>query len=492
MKLLFLPLDSRPCTYDFPYQLAKACGVTIVRPAPELMDHYAVPSDAEKISDWLLKNADGCREAVIVVEQLVYGGLISSRNMKTSEEEAKEHLEVIRTLHSRYPELHIHLANTIMRTTISTLRKEDYIWWKKVAEYSQCAACAKQDNAAKERAHELENEIPSDVLNTFLQARKRNHIINSRALEMVAEGVAEDIVFLQEDSATSGLHKEEQTQIQKMAEKYQIQNKVTLHCGTDEAACALIGKSICTLPDRKIAVQWLGDGAEQFVAAYEDRPFSENLAGYMDTCGLKKTSVEETDVVLAIYFPQGKQADCMLEEQCTCTYDVSVLEKFCDRIETWIRSGKKVILLDIHYANGGETNLLTLLLKKKLLLKLAGYAGWNTATNALGTALGEILCLLDMTESERVRFLKERLLDDWIYQGIVRKEINRELKILGMDNTNISDRSFAERMLNSRMNENSYVSQILDKNERLKAHFPWQRTFEAGIRVIMEGESDGI
>ena len=61
-----------------------------MRPAPELMDHYAVPSDAEKISDWLLKNADGCREAVIVVEQLVYGGLISSRNMKTSEEEAKE------------------------------------------------------------------------------------------------------------------------------------------------------------------------------------------------------------------------------------------------------------------------------------------------------------------------------------------------------------------------------------------------------------------
>ena len=53
MKLVILPLDSRPCTYDFPIHLARGGGLEPCAPPLELMDWYRRPSDFHKISAWL-------------------------------------------------------------------------------------------------------------------------------------------------------------------------------------------------------------------------------------------------------------------------------------------------------------------------------------------------------------------------------------------------------------------------------------------------------
>ncbi len=171
MKLVILPLDSRPCTYDFPIHLARGGGLEPCAPPLELMDWYRCPSDFHKISAWLEEFCAGADALICSMDQLAYGGLLASRSMDTSESEALQRAEFLRRLKQRSPTLDIYLSSVIMRTTVSTLRQEDVVWWEKVAQYSQLSAQPGQE--AKRRLAQLEQQIPDRVLQTFLSARRR-------------------------------------------------------------------------------------------------------------------------------------------------------------------------------------------------------------------------------------------------------------------------------------------------------------------------------
>lgn len=78
MKLVILPLDSRPCTYDFPIHLARGGGLEPCAPPLELMDWYRRPSDFHKISAWLEEFCAGADALICSMDQLTYGGLLAS------------------------------------------------------------------------------------------------------------------------------------------------------------------------------------------------------------------------------------------------------------------------------------------------------------------------------------------------------------------------------------------------------------------------------
>jgi hypothetical protein len=61
---------------------------------------------------------------------------------------------------------------------------------------------------------------------------------------------------------------------------------------------------------------------------------------------------------------------------------------FAKMVEDAVKAGYPVGVADIKYANGADNALLNLLEQKNLLFKLKAYAGWNTATNSTGFALG--------------------------------------------------------------------------------------------------------
>ncbi|MFC2420471.1 MAG: DUF4127 family protein, partial [Treponema maltophilum] len=44
MKIALLPLDSRPCNYDFPQKIAFLRGVRISVPPKNIMDFFKTPS----------------------------------------------------------------------------------------------------------------------------------------------------------------------------------------------------------------------------------------------------------------------------------------------------------------------------------------------------------------------------------------------------------------------------------------------------------------
>ena len=133
MKLVILPLDSRPCTREFPAQLAQSAGISACVPPLEVMDWYRTPSDFCRIAAWLEEACAGAGALICSLDQLAYGGLLASRCMEVPETQALRRAAFLRRLKQKYPALDIYLSSVIMRTTVSTLKQEDQVWWEKVA-----------------------------------------------------------------------------------------------------------------------------------------------------------------------------------------------------------------------------------------------------------------------------------------------------------------------------------------------------------------------
>lgn len=103
---------------------------------------------------------------------------------------------------------------------------------------------------------------------------------------------------------------------------------------------------------------------------------------------------------------------------------------FVEDIESFVNAGYHVAVGDIAFANGADNALMKQLQDRDLLDKLYGYAGWNTATNSTGFALGMGIVGNQISQDKRNELLLTRYLDDWVYQANVRQSVNSYLNLL--------------------------------------------------------------
>jgi len=168
---------------------------------------------------------------------------------------------------------------------------------------------------------------------------------------------------------------------------------------------------------------------------------------------------------------------------------------------------------DLQAAPGMEEPLLPVLIEKSVPVNaLTAYAGWNTASNAIGTALSEALlyhCAMQRAESDEKRnaaayanlaFLTGRIAEDAFYLKETIDRVNNTLRIAGYQNTADLDLTrnwrFANDLLVNDLNRRirSYEStaacrapfQQGDMQMRLvrsnsTAYYPWPRTFEVRL-----------
>jgi len=487
MKTLILPLDSRPCTYSFVQGLAKINGHEIVSPPIGIMDNFKSPSSYEAISSWLGAGAHGCEAAVISVDQLLYGGLLASRQSGIELEEGLRRLKSIEELKKDYPKLRIYVFTVLMRTTVSTLNLESKVWWEAVSEYSKYSYLAERDKAdefSQSKIETLKKQIPKSVLDEFLSVRERNHEINKKCTEMVGAGIIEHLIILQEDCTEAGVHKTEQEKLSAIIKSCEIESKVSLHNGTDEAVTELFAHAISpkAIP---IRVEWLGENPD-FVALFEDRPFSQNLKSHMEATKLYED--EDTKNILYIYLPKNEQKDFCTDadEVPSADYNEDELNSFVNQISLSVKQGLNVYLLDVAFSNGGNYELLKLLSEQISLRNLSGYSAWNTASNALGTVLSQIVLSGGCNNLQNEKFTLSRILDDVIYQAMIRKRLNANLISNGQDPWSVEDMTLAEHLLKNE------IEQVKPQIEKLTKDYPykfdlkfrWSRTFEIDITIF--------
>ena len=156
------------------------------------------------------------------------------------------------------------------------------------------------------------------------------------------------------------------------------------------------------------------------------------------------------------------------------------LLKYC------INQKKIVTIADNAYANGGDLGIVKILNNNHLLMKVDGYAGWNTSANTLGTAIAEgVDSYLNKVTEEHQRFLAERYVEDAGYCSVVRKSVTEKLP----ESMNYFDVREPDGMVASMVKEElqkfmeESLSSISDSVTIKKVSMPWSRMLEVNLEV---------
>ena len=85
-KIVMLPLDERPCNFDYPRMMPKT-DCELILPPKEIMGKKKTPGDVAKIADWLTEQVEGADAMILSLDTLVYGGILPSRLHHCEKEE---------------------------------------------------------------------------------------------------------------------------------------------------------------------------------------------------------------------------------------------------------------------------------------------------------------------------------------------------------------------------------------------------------------------
>ena len=142
-------------------------------------------------------------------------------------------------------------------------------------------------------------------------------------------------------------------------------------------------------------------------------------------------------------------------------------------------------LLDVESSNGGNPALLTAIAKKIPILELYGYSAWDTASNSLGTLLAQLLACRNKNSVGNKSYTAERILNDCVYQSVVRQKVSEKLKSAGVNVWSIDDTKTAERLIRDTFQENGeLLHSIFDENvPKFQTELRWPRLFEIKLSL---------
>ncbi len=165
----------------------------------------------------------------------------------------------------------------------------------------------------------------------------------------------------------------------------------------------------------------------------------------------------------------------------------------------------RVIVADIANMNGADPLLIDAWRKDGPPDGLVGYLGWNTSSNTLGSAVA-LWAAMDYGYATRSdptsvqaaceEFLWARLLDDWLYQSIVRQEVRESYVLIGANPWNLTEEQshgaaseIASRLVELWRDEGIDMSiplQIIKPlgETSFVVELPWNRFFEINLYPI--------
>lgn len=529
--IALVPLDSRPCCQWFPQQIAAIAGVQLHTPPIELLGKFMKSGSCASIRDWLLAAAEQADGLVVAADQLAFGGLIASRTNERTLEQAKETLDVLRTIKEKHPNKPLFVSSVLMGITI-TGRNAEYVHYKElVQQYSELfdRHHRLREVGLEAELAQVQAQIPAEILEDFLQARKRNMFIHKLLIDWAAEGVIDYLNITQEDASAVGVHISEQMELQRYMYERHAQAKSILYPGADEATQTLLARMLQTLGKRKVKVfvRFTSESGKLAIPKYEDRPIEETVKAHLWAAGtVIVDSPLDSDLILAVNPPMmhmnndGKES----QEVKACFDSRHLLTDLVENARYYIKQGRRVAIADVALPNASDMELVRYLLDERLFTRLYGYAGWNTAGNTLGTCISQAVARtlydlsgigvgmdididINMTSKTDVvvkanevhtSFLLSRLLDEWGYQAQVRGETHKwivsHLPVSPWDLESHYDQVnalVAERMEELfaatkplLVNAESAAAGLLVRDVRLASvSLPWNRIFEADIHV---------
>lgn len=500
-KIVLLPLDERPCNFDFPYKLFNSKEIQIIR--PEKLGDKKHAANCEEINQFLLNSCKDAEGLVISIDTLLYGGLIPSRLHQISKEEISKRLELIKTLKENNSKLKIYAFQCIMRCPKYSSNDEEPDYYEECgSEIHKIGELEHKHKLGMGNEEELENLyklVKDEYLKDYKNRRELNISFNSLTLDYVKEGIIDFLIIPQDDSAKYGFTAMDQEIVREKIHEELLQDVVLMYPGADEIAMTLLTRVTNEMNERtpKVFVKYASIHAPFLIPAYEDRSLGETIKYHVLAAGCSvASSLQEADLILAISAPGGEMLEASMQPVMNHNYGVERnITEFVFFVEEQIISGKPVTIGDNAFANGSDLELVGLLNKKDLLLKVAGYAGWNTSSNTIGTAISEgVLYLYRGDCTEHRNFLVERYIEDAGYCAKVRKFVaQNKLEALGFNYFDVKEKDgIVSHLVNELLDDfvQTRLSSIAKNINIISVNMPWKRMFEIGLNATYKNSKD--
>lgn len=504
-KIVIIPMDDRPCTYNFPKQIAEIYGSKASLPPKEWMGNLEKIADIEKISKFISENIGNISGLVIASDTLAYGGLIPSRRSNANFEDITKNFEILKKVKNNNPDTKLYVCSTVQRISDSNENQEEKDYWKDygklIYKYSYTldrnglVNIEDYENGNIEKIlseiNEIKKLIPHNVLVDYLNGRIRNLNVNKYLIDLVRNNIIDFLVISSDDSSTYGFNVIEKNILKTYIDE-SLREKVIMYPGADEAVSVLTGrminKSVNFTPTFGILYSE-GIKQDKLITMYEGIELKETIEYQIKALGGKiAKNLSEANIVLYLHTGNETQEDQYLNAIYnieTKKISTDIIKKDIKTIKSLLEKNKSVALVDSAYANGGNHEFMISLSKNINIKNLCSYAGWNTTGNSIGTTIAHSSARFiskeknsQLQDKSHYKFLFERFFDDWIYQGHKRLEfVKKEGFPLNQEQLQTLKAELFEFI-------NSFIAEKhQDFFEITDINFPWNRPFEIEVTV---------
>ena len=540
--IAYVPLDDRPDNAERVVYLAESLGYELAMPERDLyrtrLDQQPLNENGTQYGDrgalyeWVAaQEAAGCDRYILSVDQLLSGGLVSSRAM-TGENPVTlsdgrtlteaELLTAVIDLLTEDPDNRVWLLDTVMRLAATTgyggfglneynalrsygmaprphLEGEDLTLENIVADYPLGA-----DGTPV--PVEAEEPLPEGAVENYLASRERKLRLSDvmfRCLEGTAPGQFRVLVGIDDSSEEDSIQKNEIAYL-----RAQLREGDALLSGVDDLAFKAVTKLYLEeigWQGASVYIRYHGGTAHQPACAYDYQPLTEIVAEHLEFFGL-------TEV------PEGERHDLEILVL-TQPLEEDQKEVYCQNLITMVRDAQErdcpVILIDA--GNGTYGTMFHEMLTEQVELgKLISYAGFLDMAIVTGTALSHGVARYaflqhgeqtEATERAFLRTVADSILKDFCYKNVVRNDI---LSFVRNDlqgnadnfwNPDIDREAVLDRLEAGMAAAAAPVIENLERSNFISAlapdyaergwggvalenySFPWDRAFEIGMEI---------
>lgn len=481
-QILIIPIDNRPVCYDLLKNIAGIFnGIKLFMPDKSILGDLNNCADIIKLKSWakeIIENND-IDIALLSMDTIAYGGLISSRRTSANFSEIKACIDnFLEIFQFSKKKIKTYTTSSIMRISDNYYNEEEKSYWatygKELFKYSYLSHQLLQNYDLELEAEliKLSKKIPFEIIEDYLDTRKRNFEINSYYIDLVKKNILDFIVFSQDDTAQFGLNIEEKELLYKQAKKELVEDKIYIKTGADEMLATLMARALMEFYNETINIYpfFIDNNAKKIISMYEDKTIQKSVSDTLTLTGATESSNIQ-DINLIINTPIKIQ-----NELCLGIYKDENNKYMVDKLIEYLATTKsQYAIADIKNANGADNYFVNEYLKIQYDdEKFLGYAAWNTTGNTLGTTIS---CMLVKILAKKIGCYNQeafkihtliRYLDDWAYQANVRKNIT---KSNSFDKIYEQMTPFKERIENY-LNFCKNIDYIL----------PWNRFFEIEIQ----------
>lgn len=445
MNIGFIPIDNRPVCCTLAQDIASIDNsINFYMPPRKFLGGLTKTADYEDIFSWL-KQLPALDALVVSLDTIAYGGLIPSRRGSESFEEIKTRILNFKKILAPQ-NTKIYAFSSIMRISNNNINEEEKEYWsrwgKRIFDYSYqthklgCESC-------------ISNGIPSEILDDYLNTRKRNFEINKLYLEWQKEGFFDTLVFSKDDCAEYGFNVQEAKALEALGGFTKT--------GADEIPLTLLARAIRAEKTIKISPIFTEPACKDLISNYEDVSIENSVKGQLELAGCTISEPENADILLYVNNFRKNQGEIVMKIP-TEPFDGE-----------WQPPQKPYMIADVRFANGADNAFVKQLFAKPADKNFFGYSAWNTSANTLGSLICAAKVKFFAQKYNHKAFLKlqmTRLLDDWTYQANCRQNLSSP-----------DPKALNEMILPYKKQAENFLQSDFETSYK----FPWNRLFEVEI-----------